>query len=313
MDKVSIIIPLYNAEKYIDECLRFVCNQSYENIEILIINDGSTDSSLAICENWQKSDNRIIIFNNENHGVSYSRNFGVEKSKGKYIAFIDADDIVSLDYITTLVGMIEEDSLLDCSIVNNAAFSNTLKPFTDGENKRLLMGETHFALHSFIGGHICGKLYKSEILKKERLTLNEDIAVCEDLLFNVQYLRYCREVIYNAGAKYLYRQHGQSAFHNIYNFKWFDCIKAYEIIIQEYQQEKELLPIVVYNYLKILYEAKYRAKVLKKKELTKEVKNKIQCLQKYKKEFTIRQRATMLILKFFYPLVVFYRKCKKEK
>lgn len=312
-NKVSVILPIYNGEKYLDECLYSVCNQNYKNIEILIVNDGSIDSSLMICEKWQKQDSRIFIFNNENHGVSYSRNFGIEKSKGEYIAFIDADDIVSQDYITTLVDMIDNNPLCDCSIINFSIFSNKLKPFSNGENKSLSIYQTHLAVHGFIGGFVTAKLYRSDILKKGCLKLNEDIAVCEDLLFNVQYLRHCREVVYNTGVKYLYRQHEQSAIHNIYNLRWFDCLKAYQIIIQEYEEKKELLLMVVYNYLKMLCEAKYRAKFLKEKVFVKNAKNEIKCYQKYRKEFSIKQNIKLIILKYFYPIVVFYRKIRKEK
>ena len=313
MKKVSIIIPIYNGEKYINECLQSVCNQNYKNIEIIIVNDGSIDSSLTICRDWQKKDSRIIIFNNENHGVSYSRNFGIEKSTGEYLAFIDADDIISFDYILTLVEMIEKNPLYDCSIVSVGAFSKRLKPFSNGRMNRLSTYETHSALYSYLGGFIAGKLYKSGILKTNKLKLDENIAVCEDLLFNVQYLRHCREIVYNTGVKYLYRQHESSAIHNIYNLKWFDCLKAYELIIQEYEEKKELLLIVVYNYLKMLCEAKYRAKFLKEKVLVKNAKNEIKCYQKYRKEFSIKQNIKLIILKYFYPIVVFYRKIRKEK
>lgn len=313
MKKVSIIIPIYNGEKYINECLQSVCNQNYKNIEIIIVNDGSIDSSLTICRDWQKKDSRIIIFNNENHGVSYSRNFGIEKSTGEYLAFIDADDIISFDYILTLVEMIEKNPLYDCSIVSVGAFSKRLKPFSNGRMNRLSTYETHSALYSYLGGFIAGKLYKSDILKTNKLKLDENIAVCEDLLFNVQYLRHCREVVYNTGVKYLYRQHESSAIHNIYNLKWFDCLKAYELIIKNYQGEQELLIIVIYNYLRNLYEAQYRAKFLKNQELINMVKQEIKRNLKYIQYFSIKQKAKIFILKFFYPIVVFYRKIKQGK
>jgi len=310
MSKVSIIIPIYNGEKYLDECLQSVCSQSYKDIEILIINDGSTDSSLSICEKWKKKDSRINIFNNENHGVSYSRNFGIEKSIGKYIAFIDADDIVAQDYITILVDMLEKNPVCDLSIINLAPFSDRPKEGYSGENNILFVGQARKALHTYIGGFIGGRLYRADILKRNNIKLNEDISVCEDLLFNVQYLKYCNAAIYNTGIKYFYRQHNLSAYHNVYDLKWFDCINAYQSIVKEYEYEKEILSLVVFNYLKILFEAKYRAKVLKNEELIKKIKNEIKDKQKNRKKFSNKQKIQLFILKYFYPIVVAYRKIK---
>ncbi|WP_259681110.1 glycosyltransferase family 2 protein [Limosilactobacillus fermentum] len=98
MEKVSIIIPAYNAEKYLEQCLDSVCEQTYKNIEILIVNDGSTDSTGKIIEKYASKDSRIQFFHNENHGVSYSRNYAIEHSTGTYIAPVDSDDIIAPGY-----------------------------------------------------------------------------------------------------------------------------------------------------------------------------------------------------------------------
>lgn len=102
MEKISIIIPIYNGEKYLNRCIDSVLNQSYKNIEIICINDGSKDKTLDILKNYQKNDSRIIVIDKKNTGVSDSRNIGIEKSTGKYIAFCDADDIYEKNYIETL-------------------------------------------------------------------------------------------------------------------------------------------------------------------------------------------------------------------
>ncbi len=92
--KFSVIIPLYNCEKYINNCLESIVNQDYKNLEIIVINDGSTDKSIDIVKKYMLNDKRIKLFNNENHGVSFTRNFGVNIATGDYIHFVDADDIV---------------------------------------------------------------------------------------------------------------------------------------------------------------------------------------------------------------------------
>ena len=98
-DLVSIIVPVYNTEKYLSKCLDSIVNQTYKNLEIILINDGSTDNSKAICEDFAKKDKRIQVINKENSGVSVSRNKGLSLAKGNYIAFIDADDYAELNYI----------------------------------------------------------------------------------------------------------------------------------------------------------------------------------------------------------------------
>lgn len=100
---VSIIVPIYNKEKYLKECLKSIETQSYSNIEILLIDDGSTDSSLLICEEHKKADQRIKIFTKANGGVSETRNYGLCKANGEYIAFVDPDDYIDIRYIEMLV------------------------------------------------------------------------------------------------------------------------------------------------------------------------------------------------------------------
>lgn len=113
-DKISIIIPIYNVEKYLSKCLDSVCNQSYKNIEIVCVNDGSTDKSLEILKKYSKEDNRFKIISRENKGLLYSRIEGTKKSTGKYVTFLDSDDWIDNDYIEKLYYYIKE---YNCDIV----------------------------------------------------------------------------------------------------------------------------------------------------------------------------------------------------
>ena len=97
MTKISIIVPVYNVEKYLKECLDSLINQTLEDIEIICINDGSTDNSLAILEEYQKKDSRIKVFSQRNQGVSAARNLGIEKATGEYLTFLDSDDRLELN------------------------------------------------------------------------------------------------------------------------------------------------------------------------------------------------------------------------
>ena len=100
---VSIVVPIYNTEDCLDQCIESIVDQSYKRIEILLIDDGSTDNSYDICEKWQKNDNRIKLFRKENEGISITRNFGTSKSSGDYVLYIDSDDWISSKLVETAV------------------------------------------------------------------------------------------------------------------------------------------------------------------------------------------------------------------
>ena len=120
---VSIIIPVYNMEAYLDNCLNSILEQTYLNWELILIDDGSKDKSKNICENWAKKDKRILFFSQDNHGVSYSRNRGIRESRGKYIIFIDADDIVFNQYIEVLINAFNKYNI-DLSIISYFSFQD---------------------------------------------------------------------------------------------------------------------------------------------------------------------------------------------
>ena len=102
-EKVSVIIPLYNASNYLNKCISSVLNQTYKNIEIIVVNDGSTDNSFELCTNWAKRDNRIVLINKENGGVSSARNLALERSRGDLVLFLDADDYLDACAIEKLI------------------------------------------------------------------------------------------------------------------------------------------------------------------------------------------------------------------
>ena len=107
-DKISIVVPVYNMENYLERCIKSILNQTYTNLEVLLINDGSTDSSLELCYQLASIDDRIVVFDKVNGGLSDARNFGVEKASGEYIGFIDSDDDIEPRMIEVLYEMIKE-------------------------------------------------------------------------------------------------------------------------------------------------------------------------------------------------------------
>ena len=172
---VSIIVPIYNVEKYLEKCVCSILNQDYNNLEVTLVNDGSTDKSLEICERLQKKDNRIKIINQKNLGVSAARNNGFYYSKGDYICFIDSDDIIEIDMVSTLVKLLQEN---ECEVANcnihiiekdkterNFYTNKNIKIYNSSELKKyFLLGKV---------SHACwDKMYKREVLEKVNFVLN---------------------------------------------------------------------------------------------------------------------------------------------
>ena len=127
-EKVSIIIPVYNSERTLERCLDSVINQTYKNIEILIVNDGSKDKSLEIMKEYQKKDNRIMVINQENKGLSGARNAGLDKATGEYVTFIDSDDYIKANLIKDTIEIFNR---YNCDVVRN----NYELAYKDGNTK----------------------------------------------------------------------------------------------------------------------------------------------------------------------------------
>ena len=107
---ISIVVPVYNVEKYIEKCVNSITNQVYNNLEIILVNDGSTDNSGKLCDSLSKLDDRIKVYHKENGGLSDARNYGVERANGKYIGFVDSDDFIDSDMYKTLYDVIKREN-----------------------------------------------------------------------------------------------------------------------------------------------------------------------------------------------------------
>lgn len=184
---VSIIIPVYNKEKYLERCLNTVCSQSYSNVEIILINDGSTDKSLDICNKYIENDSRIRIINQENSGVSSARNIGIKEASGRYISFVDADDYVEPNYIEELVRGIKK---YNVDFVQCGTIINDEKVLYCQDQEMIFSNNKEVTI-DFLGrgmsGTIWDKLYKKELL--EDLQFDEKYNKNEDTLFVLEVVK----------------------------------------------------------------------------------------------------------------------------
>ena len=201
---ISVIIPVYNGEKYLEECLDSILNQIYTNFEIIIVNDGSTDNSLKICRKYQKKDKRIRIINTENHGVSHARNIGIKESKGDYITFVDCDDkinsfgdisFLNLDYDIVFfnknIEVIDKDYLIGCIMGLYG-------------NKKTIAGPY-------------SKFFKKSFIDNENLYFNESMMNGEDMFFNIECLLKSKKIKIINQSFYLYRINPYSITNNFNN------------------------------------------------------------------------------------------------
>lgn len=244
MKKVSIIIPVYNGEKYIKRCINSVVNQTYKNIEIIIIDDGSTDGTGKIIK--EINDKRIIIFNIENKGVSHARNYGIDVSTGDYIMFCDADDWIEKDLIENMIQIVkknEYDVIRFNYYVNKSKKNNYSKGKNIESNK-----ENDTNITKMIEGIIKAKIssyvwllfIKKEFIVNNKLKFNENIYVMEDKIFFLQCLYKKPKIHIENKAYYHYFSNSESVMHKKdYKRKIKNIIKANSIINNLLNENKE--------------------------------------------------------------------------
>lgn len=308
---VSIIIPVYNMEEYLDNCIKSIIRQTYSNFEILLIDDGSTDQSKSLCICWEKRDNRIRFFNHDNHGVSYTRNRGLKESRGEYIIFIDADDIVFEKYIEMMLKPYEEYNI-DLSILSYFCFYendiDSIKSYTNNDYEIISdnIGALFFAKTD---GTICSKMFRKSIIDKYKINFYETIYVTEDLLFNMQYASRCHKASFNTSKLYGYRQRSESAVHKVVSEKWFTCLDVYNILANNYK-ESDFYSDIIYYYLKFLYEAKYNIKKyhLNVIEIRPNLYKEIKDIEKKSNIIPLNKKIRLFICKYFFFLIVMHRR-----
>lgn len=219
---ISIIIPVFNAEKYIAECLNSITQQSYTNLEILLIDDGSTDNSGSICDEFANEDNRIKVIHKENGGVSSARNIGLQLAQGEYISFIDSDDCVDKEYISAMYEKIikTNSDISFCKyskLINQKLFEvkELLPEYINVDTREQTFVNFFLRFFSFrecIFGSCCRILFKKELAKNTRFDLN--INVSEDLLFLAKIMLKSKAITSVDQQLYFYRQTSNSTSHS---------------------------------------------------------------------------------------------------
>lgn len=236
---ISVIIPVYNVEKYLMDCLDSIIAQDYTPLEVILVNDGSTDSSGEICRTYRARHSNIKYIEQANGGVSKARNRGIEEASGAYLAFIDSDDSVGREYFQKLYCCIEKENADLClgSISDSNGckmhMNSTVVDFTSNQTEDFYELNTRFLLYGPVA-----KLYKTSIIEQNKIRFPEDMSYGEDLVFNCRYLSVCNRIVYENSVSYFY------------------CRDNQQSLSQKFRPDRFDNELLLYEELKKLYKAK---------------------------------------------------------
>lgn len=234
MVKLSIIIPIYKAEKYIHKCVDSVLQEAPTDSEIILVEDGSPDNCSSICDAYKMCDHRVKVIHKKNTGVSDSRNIGLDAAAGEYVFFIDSDDYIDNKYFEKLF-----EKKADLAIGSFVAFYEDLSQITPG-----LPSKTYASLSEYledfhvyfpvIFNTVWGKLYRRDLIEQYHIRFPREISMGEDLLFNIEYYYHCKKISFEADAVLMYRQGDETLSKKTDNrlFLWYQ---------ESYQKVKILL------------------------------------------------------------------------
>lgn len=216
MQLISIIVPVYNGEKYLNRCLKSICTQTYRDLEIVIVDDGSQDNSRIICEDWAKHDERIRVFSQKNSGVSSARNKALEIARGDLIMFVDCDDYMFPEMCFTMFSKLEK-SNADCVVCGTKeSFDGLWASDRDVDYQSLPEFKSDFPywVKTELFAPPWNKIYRRELIKE---LFPENLSFGEDLIFNLNYLNSCSRISVIKDVPYFHeKENEQSLVNKVY-------------------------------------------------------------------------------------------------
>ena len=234
---ISIIVPVYNVEEYLEECLESIRKQTYQDIEVILVNDGSTDGSHAICERYCQMDKRFRLINQKNQGQSVARNRGVKESLGEYIMFVDSDDVVSLGLLEQLMKYMSDGiDIVECNRTEDIQSLNEEKK--DIHVKEFDSDEALYQCFNHgVSWSPVAKLYRREIVEKVPFLEN---LIYEDFYTGIVSLKYIHKMRKINYIGYYYRYHTSSTMNQKYSEKNLDIFKVGEKLLEDFREDNWL-------------------------------------------------------------------------
>ena len=251
---ISIIVPVYNGEKYLRDCVDGILGQTVSDLEILLIDDGSTDGSGAICDAYATKDKRVRVFHKENGGVSSARNLGLDNARGEWIAFVDSDDLVTPNFCEIMMDNKSED-LIVCSFetLGNTEDKYILKDRCLSKKGFSIVINDYLSNIHFTTSW--GKLFKKSILESCKLRFHQNINSAEDTLFVYEYLQHISSILIKSDIAYLYRQTDGGLSHkNLSVDMAIDTITTVVFVMRSLEKEYDTsLSCHLYNLVNYIY------------------------------------------------------------
>ncbi len=226
---ISVVIPVYNVKEYLDECINSVINQTYACLEIILVDDGSTDGSSEICDKYGHLDERILVIHQENGGLSCARNTGIEHASGEYISFIDSDDYIELDTYEKLLSLNTVSNADVICMARKLKYNDKIKIVNKREFPILIDSREYLRLVFTDNGvdmSVCDKLFKIEVFENVRFPIGY---LCEDSLVLMEIIKNINSALLTGIPLYIYRQRTGSIT-KVFDKKMIDTYRAYDVL-----------------------------------------------------------------------------------
>ena len=241
---ISIIVPVYNVESYLKECLESIRQQTFTDIEVILVNDGSTDGSREICERYCEKDIRFRLINQENQGQSVARNRGVKESVGQFIMFVDSDDVINTNVLEVLLPYMKTDvDIVECRMTRKKEeffLNKTSTIVFEGNSKEAILNCIAFKEVKYCAFK---KLYRREIVQK--IPFLEGY-IYEDVFTGINYLKHIRKIVVIDYIGYYYRVRENSTMTKSFNEKDLDIFKVGNKLIDSFKDDENMLPYIGY-------------------------------------------------------------------
>jgi len=239
---ISVIVPVYNVENYLRKCIDSIIKQTYHNLEIIVVDDGSTDNSGRICNEYLEVDHRIKVYHKKNGGLSDARNFGITKSKGNYIGFVDSDDFIKEDMYEVLYKALKKHDA-DVSMCRVIDCYGTIPKFDNTKSYSIVLDSINAIKQIMeaneVSVHAVSKLYKKELFQKVQFEKGRST---EDGIIMVELFSYCQKIAYINSIEYYYIHRENSITTSKFTLKNYDVIYAYK---KNYEIIKEKYPEII--------------------------------------------------------------------